>query len=352
MNSIIKKDMEEVYHRSADWRNLFNKTILITGGYGMLASYATFFLIFLNETIPEANIEIYIVGRNPQKAKIRFGEYFARPYFHFIQSDLNNLNGWDIAPDYIIHAASPASSQYYAVNPIGVISPNVFGTYNLLNLAFEKKTKSFLFVSSGEVYGTTHADSIREDEYGVSDPLDIRYCYGEGKRMGECLFKCFEYQYHVPTKIVRLGHTYGPTMDIQNDKRVFSEFVKNIVNNEDILIKSDGKPMRAFCYAADAVDAFYRVLLNGENGEAYNISNASAFVSIADLAHLLVSLFPEKKLKVEFGKRSSDEPYIESSQIKHNVPDSTKLQKLGWRCHYGLRDGFYRTVKSIEEQMN
>lgn len=348
MTPIIWEDMKEIFGRRTKWEELYGKRVLVTGAYGMLASYSVFMLIFINETVPSANIEIFALGRSRTRAEKRFGEYFHRPYFHFINIDLSDLENQDFGFDYAIHAASPASSQYYSIDPISVITPNVFGTNQLLRRAKRLNAKSVLYISSGEVYGKIYSETVREDEYGTSDPLDIRYCYGESKRMGECLCKCYEHQYGVPTKIVRLGHTYGPTLDIVNDKRVYAEFTRNIVNSEDIQIKSSGRPMRAFCYAADAVAAFYLVLLHGKSGEAYNVANRNAFTSISELANVLVSLFPEKNLSVQYGSREPDENYIESPQERHSIPSTEKIEALGWQCKYGIRDGFYRTVKSIE----
>lgn len=346
MNKIIQEDMEMLYKRNIDWKRLWGKRVLITGAYGMLASYATFILIYLNEFY-SANIEIYALGRSETKAKNRFGEYYNKTYFHFIQSDLT-MPLTDIPKmDFILHAASLASSQFYGTNPVGTVIPNVIGTYELMRFAVENRPESVLFVSSGEVYGVTNSDLISEEHFGASNPLDIRYCYGEGKRMGECFCKCYAEQYDIPVKIVRLGHTYGPTMDLKNDKRVFSEFVSNIVADENIVIKSDGSPMRAFCYIADAIAGFFKVLLDGLNGEAYNIANKKGLISIRELAETLIALYPEKGLSFEYVPRKIDDEYIESEQKKHNVPDTKKLENLGWECKYGIKEGFFRTIKSF-----
>lgn len=351
MNKILKEDMKELFDRGIDWPLLYNSSVLITGAYGMLASCITFMLIYLNEE-HNAGIEIYAVGRNKNKAQKRFGTYYGAPYFHFVESDLSSAFSRNISPKYIIHSASYASSNFFAETPVDTTIPNVIGTYNILDMASRVHSKSILFVSSGEVYGRTNCDTIYEDGYGISDPLDVRYCYGESKRMGECLCNCYYHQYGVPVKIARLGHTFGPTMDIVNDKRVFSEFVGNVVRGENIMIKSDGSPMRAFCYSADAVAAFFKILLDGQNGEAYNIANMKGLISMRNLAEMLVSLFPEKGIKTTFIKRNTDDTYIESSMKKHNVPNTEKLQALGWECRYSVKDGFYRTIISFDDANN
>lgn len=196
MNVIVREDLEELYNRDIKWERLYGKNVLITGAYGMLASYAVFMLIYLNE-FHSAGISIYALGRNEEKARKRFGEYFERNYFSFIKNDLSTPLDNIPKMDFIIHAASLASSQFYGTNPVDTALPNVLGTYELLRFSVKNKVESLLFVSSGEVYGTTNADLISENDYGPSDPLDIRYCYGEGKRMGECFCKCFEQQYEV-----------------------------------------------------------------------------------------------------------------------------------------------------------
>lgn len=350
MNKVIWEDMDELYSRNIKWSDLSNNCVMVTGAYGMLASYAVFMLIYLNEK-HNANIQILALGRNKEKAKSRFKGYCNRPYFNFIKSDLRHLPKLTVKPDYIIHAASPASSQYYGVCPVDTTIPNVLGTYSLLDYASQNQVKSILFISSGDVYGKPVTEVICEYSIGLSDPLSLRYCYGESKRMGECLCNCYFHQYGVPVKIVRLGHTYGPTMDIDNDKRVFSEFVNNAVHHQNICVKSDGSGVRVFCYAADAVAGFFRILLSGNNGEAYNLFNNNGRVSVKELANIIVSCVPERSLKVIFSERSSNEQYIESDLIKGKsyVYDTSKLDALGWNCKYSVKEGFYRTITSFGE---
>mgnify|MGYP001611221623 FL=1 len=249
--------------------------------------------------------------------------------------------------DYIIHGASPASSQFYGTDPVGVITPNVFGTKNLLELAREKKSKSFLFFSSGEVCGSADKSIISEEDFGFLDPTDIRNCYAESKRMGENMCKCWFHQYGVPTFAVRPEHTYGPTMDLENDKRVFSEFVSDVVNNRDIIVKSDGSAVRTFTYICDATEGFFRVLLNGKPGESYNVGNKNGRMCIKDLANLVVSLFPEKKLKVIFESREQNNNYLENKNKIRPMLSIDKIEKLGYKCRFSVRDGFYRTIKSF-----
>lgn len=346
MNKIILEDMKYLYQYDSDmWRQLNNRSVLVTGAYGMLPSYMVFMLIYLNEYIEDFNTEIICIVRDEKKLRSRFGEYIERPYFKTIIGDVVNPILYDGKIDYIIHGASPASSQFYGVNPVGVLLPNVLGTYQTLEVAREKKVRGYLFFSSGEIYGQLEKELIHENDCGGLDPTDVRSCYGEGKRAGEIMCKCYAHQYHIPTRMVRPCHTYGPTMDITNDNRVFAEFVSNVVQGKDIVMKSDGSAVRIFCYIADAVLGYFMVLLNGRDGEAYNVANSEGRCSIRELAQILCELFPEKHLSVICETRSDS--YLENQHKVHPAYSTEKIEKLGWKTHYSLEAGFKRTVESF-----
>lgn len=349
MNNIIKEDMNILCHNDLDWEKFKDSTVLITGAYGMLASYMVHTLMSLNEYYPKLHINVLALCRDKEKAQVYFNAYRKHPLFHLIYGDVTVKetfsNLWHI--DYIIHAASPASSQFYTVNPTGVINANVYGTGNLLNLADENKVKGFLFLSSGDVSGKITKEIFTENDYGPLDPTEIRSCYGESKRMAENMCKCFNSEFNVKTMCVRPEHTYGPTMDLVNDHRVFAEFVSNIVNGKDIVIKSNGLAKRTFCYIADATDGFFRVLLNGKGGESYNVGNMGGRISIGDLAESLVSLYPEKQLKVVYQPRTPDVNYIENKDNIRPTMSTEKIALLGYEPKYSVQEGFKRTVKSF-----
>lgn len=350
MNEIVREDLKTICGGNLDWGKFQDSTVLITGAAGMLASYMVYTLAFLNEINPGLNIKILALCRDREKAKLKFGDFLDDSRFSIIGDDITKELKIKSEIDYIIHAASPASSQFYGTDPAGVIAPNVFGTKNLLDLAVEKGVKGFLFFSSGEVSGTIDKMLINEEDSGYLNHMDIRSCYGESKRMGETLCKCWYYQHQVPTVAVRPEHTYGPTMDLENDQRVFSEFISAILNDRDIVMKSDGTPVRTFCYLADATDGFFRVLLEGNRGESYNVGNESGRMSIGDLADLLVSMFPEKKLKVVYEARESGKGYLENKNKIRPTLSTAKIEKLGYKCRFSVRDGFYRTIQSFISQ--
>ena len=242
-----------------------------------------------------------------------------------------------------------ASPQYYQTDPVGTLMPNCVGTYQLLELARKKATQGFLFFSSGEIYGNIpqSVTEVFENTVGLIDPAKLRSCYGESKRMGETMCRAWSHQYGIPTKSVRIYHTYGPTCDPKHDERVFSEFVGNIINGQDIIIKSDGKSSRAFCYITDATDAFFRILHKGQSGETYNMGNSECLISVRELAETLVNCFPEKNLRVITEKRLPDSVYMESPVKEMQIINTDKLRGLGWKPHIGIEEGFRRTVESL-----
>jgi nucleoside-diphosphate-sugar epimerase len=252
--------------------------------------------------------------------------------------------------DYIFHTASPASSHLYNTNPLSVIAPNILGTQLLLNIGNTDNFKGMVFFSSGEVMGKTDVEFADEKTYGHLDPTDIRSCYGESKRMGENLCKCYSHQYGIHTVSVRLDHTYGITMDLENDNRVFAEFVSNIVKNEDIIIKSDGLSIRTFVYLSDAVRGIFTALLKGNSGETYNVSNNDCRVTIKELAENLISLYPEKNLQIVYENRNADGIYLENTNKFCSSLDTGKIEKLGYKCDYGIVEGFRRVVEYLKNK--
>ncbi|MFA4980450.1 MAG: NAD(P)-dependent oxidoreductase, partial [Sphingobacterium sp.] len=320
-----------------------NKTVFITGGYGMLLSYISYALLRLNELDPKFNVTVIALIHDKEKAKKRFGHFIESKYLKLYEHDLSSpIKIYDNI-DYIIHGAGYASPHYFSTNPVGVLLPNVMGTYHLLELARSKKIEGFLFFSSTAVYGKA-SEVVTEKDYGYLDPLDAMNCYGESKRMGENMCKCWYHQFGIPVKIVRPAHTYGPTMDIENDSRVFANFVNNVVKGQTIMMNSDGSDRRCFCYIADATVAFFKVLLDGADGEAYNVSNEAGYVSIKELAEIFISTLPEKRLQV-----------IVDQSIKgkggNTLMSSKKVESLGWKCAFTIPEGIKQTVESFTDNL-
>jgi nucleoside-diphosphate-sugar epimerase len=350
-NSIIQEDVSSILAHDLPWESFAGKTILISGANGFLPAYLVEVLLHLNEQDDSFQCKVIGLGRNREKMRKRFAHVCDRPDFSMLVQDV-------VAPihvggpvDFIIHAASQASPKYYGSDPVGTLAANSIGTYNLLSLASNCSTKGFLFISSGDVYGEVDESRIptREDWYGYLDPTQVRACYGESKRMGETMCAAWFHQYGVPARIVRPTHTYGPGMAL-DDGRVFADFVADIVHNRDIVLKSDGTARRAFCYLADATLAFFTVLLKGRAGEAYNVGNEGCETSVAELATMLVRLFPDRNLAVRFEHGAGLPPGYMQSKINRGSLDTAKLRALGWQPSTDLQEGFRRTVLSFEER--
>ena len=347
-NCIVEQDLEYIVNQPLNWNALEGKTILITGANGFLPAYMVETILYLNECKFSSPTKVIGLVRNINKAKERFRFYKERKDLELIQADVNESFDYNLSLNFIIHAASQASPKYYGIDPVGTLLPNTIGTNNLLRLALKNPVESFLFFSSGEVYGEVDSNQIptKENEYGHINPTNVRSCYGESKRMGETMCVSYHHQFNVPVKIVRPFHTYGPGMQL-DDGRVFADFVSDIVNGKDIVMKSDGSAIRAFCYLADAILGFFTVLLKGENGEAYNVGNPNGEISIKDLAYTLTNLFPQKNLKVIETQKSTNYNYLRSN-ISRNCPDINKIRNIGWTPYCSIQEGFKRTIESYK----
>lgn len=343
-NSVVAKDVIDIVSSyQLPWKLLQNKTVLITGASGFLPAYMVETLLYLNE-VQDLNVTILALVRNRAGYVQRFPHAAARSDLICIEQDISKFDPQGIHADYIVHAASQASPKYYSVDPIGTLSANTVGTAALLDLAVSCRSEGFLFFSSGEVYGDAKTIPTGEEDFGSLNPVSVRSCYAESKRMGENMCVSWWHQLGVPATIVRPFHTYGPLMRL-DDGRVYADFIANILRNEPIVLKSEGNALRAFCYIADAVAGFWTVLLKGAAGQAYNVGNPGGEISIRGLAEMLVDLYPEKNLRVISDFRTDDSTYL-ASPLLRNCPDISKIGALGWGPVMSLQDGFRKTIES------
>ena len=351
-NPIILGDMEDIYSRNYDWHKFDCKTVYITGSYGMLASYIVLFFIYLHEK-HNINVTIIAQGRNEEKARFRFGAYFDCDYFRFTDENITTDECKLVSSaDYVIHAAGPANPRFYDKYPVEVIEPNVIGTYNLLKRCNKDNLKGFLFLSTCDVYGAVEdCEHITEETIGKVDPLSPHSCYNESKRMAETMLASFKREFGIRTVSARIGHTYGPTMDLENDPRVFASFIKDAVRGNDITLHSDGMAKRAFCYLSDAVAAYMLLLMCGNPGEAYNVTNTEQMISIRDLAYIISEL-PANKVNVVFKNRQENDSYLQDTVNKHNRPLEDKIINLGWSHHVDVKEGFSRTYRFFTEELS
>jgi nucleoside-diphosphate-sugar epimerase len=338
LDKILLDDFEEIFNnKKIKWKVLKNKTILITGANGFIASYIIYFLIFLNQKY-NFKIKIILIGRNKKKLNKKFINKNTKKKFILIEQDVCRNISIKEKIDFIMHLASIASPKIFFKKPIETILPNVIGTNELLKLSIKKKVKSFLFFSSGEIYGN-HNKILKENTINNLNHLTERASYSESKRMGEVL--CYSYfkQKKIPVKIIRLFHTYGPCMNL-NDGRVMMDFVNNIVNQKNILIKGTGNQKRSFCYISDAVIGIFLLLINGQNGEAYNLGNPKELLSIKKLANLLSKY--NNKISVKINPKLNS--HKKKAPYQTVVPEIKKISRLGFSPKINVKKGFKKTI--------
>ena len=327
------------------WSFLKEKTVLVTGATGLIGSFLIDVLMLLNEE-KKLNCKIIAVCRNEEKAKNRFNKYLNNKLFKIIIHDINATFEIEGKINYIIHAASNTHPKLYSGDPIGTITTNVIGTYNLLELAVKKHAERFIFLSSVEIYGenVNNISKFKENDLGYINCNTLRAGYPESKRTGEALINAYIENKKLNAVIIRLSRIYGPTID-KNDSKAMSQFINKAVNDEDIILKSEGNQYFSYSYVGDAVSAILFLLFNGENNEAYNVSDESSDITLKNLASLIASM---SNKRVVYEKPSNEEAKGYSTATRA-ILDSTKLKKLGWKNITSIEDGITITIDILKE---
>lgn len=344
LNPIIEGDIESILSNDINFKKLENCTVLITGASGMFGSYLLYTLTALND-LRSYNIKIVALVRDKSKLQSYFRN---RTDIIVLEQDVCDRINYNDKVDYIIHAASPASPKIMKEKPVDTIMANTIGTFNTLKFAKKNDVKAYLYVSSREVYGEPYdwQEQFTEETYGLVNPISPRSCYPEGKKAAETMCVSFKEQYGLNVKIARPAHTYGPGMSIY-DGRVQADFLKNVVNNENIIMKSKGEALRTYTYIRDVISAIFLVLLDSDD-VVYNMADEEAKITIRELAELMVGLYPERNLKVEM---KIDDDTKGCAPFKLGIINSDKIRKLGWKPTISLEDGFRRTVEYIETEI-
>jgi len=332
--------------KKVDYEGLAGKTVVITGGTGMIGSCLVDALAVFNRS--QSNpCHIVVTSRRAEAAQKRFSYCWEENWFHYIQQDVcDEAVNWPDQVDYVIHAASNADPLNFAKAPVDTLMANVLGTDRLLKAGMERGMSRFLYVSSGEMYGQPDADQndFVETYCGPIDHSSPRACYPAGKRSAEVLCQCYRAQYGTDCVIVRPCHTFGPTMT-GGDSRAVSEFLRNAAAGKDIGMKSAGLVERSHCYVVDAADAIFRVLLHGENGGAYNIADPACKMTIRDFAFACAEA---GGTQVVF-ENPSDLELKGYSAISRQVLSAGKLQSLGWTGQKRGSDAIRETVEILKE---
>jgi nucleoside-diphosphate-sugar epimerase len=349
-NRIIKSDIQTILSEGIDWEYLKGKTVLVTGANGFIPSYIIYTLVELNlEKFQHNPISIIALVRNREKAENKFSFLLPKKYFQLLVMDVSEPFAISQKIDIIIHAASQASSKYYGIDPVGTLKANTIGTANMLTLACNNCTEKFLFISSDEIYGATNnkRGKITESYTGNVDITNVRSCYAESKRMGETMCVCWSHQFKLHVNMVRLSGTYGPGLEL-DDGRAPADFVRHILQNEDIVLNSNGRVKRPFLYITDTIVALFRVLFYGKDSQPYNVA-ADSNITIIGLAKMLTKMYPDKNIYVKIKKNVFPAGYMRSPRNKVNL-SNTKLKELGWSQKISIQDGFRRMVESYKDE--
>jgi UDP-glucuronate decarboxylase len=244
--------------------------------------------------------------------------------------------------DRIYHLACPASPVHYQFNPVKTIKTNVLGTHNMLGLA--KRTRArFLLASTSEVYGDPKVHPQKEDYWGNVNPIGIRSCYDEGKRVAETFTMDYHRQSGVDIRIVRIFNTYGPRM-LPDDGRVVSNFIVQALKGEDITVYGDGSQTRSFCYVDDLIDGMARMMASENFTGPVNLGNPEEFTILA-LAKKIIAMTGSRS-KIAFKPLPSDDPTQRQPDI------GLAKQKLGWQPKVSVDEGFKTTIDYFRKELD
>lgn len=343
MNKVLNEDFTYIKNsEELEFEKFKNSSIFITGATGLIGSLLVKFFLYLNDEY-NYNVHIYALIRNKKKAQKIFGAN-NRKKFHYVISDLSSKNSLEVKEkiDYIVHAAAITNSKYLISNPVNAIKVSVNGTEKVLDLAIEKRVQSVVYISSMEVYGQPSVkEKVTESDLGNIDLTKARSCYPEGKRMCECICEAYASQFDLNVKIARLAQTFGAGV-LPEDKRVFAQFTKSIMNGQNIILHTQGTSEGNYVYTADAIKAILLLLLNGKKGEPYNVVNEHSHTTIMNMAKMVVNKFGNKDQKVIVEIPNKDLGYAPEV---HMTLSGEKLRALKWDPKFNLIDSYKRLIE-------
>ncbi len=307
------------------------KRILVTGGAGFIGSHLCKRL--LDEGNEVISLDNYFTGQKKNIVPL-----MDNPYFEVVRHDVTSP--YFVEVDQIFNLACPASPVHYQYNPIKTVKTSVMGAINMLGLAKRVRAK-ILQASTSEVYGDPQVHPQTEDYWGHVNPIGLRSCYDEGKRVAETLFVNYHHQNNVRIKIIRIFNTYGPNMH-PHDGRVVSNFIMQALRGQDITIYGDGQQTRSFQYVDDLVEGMLKMMATGDDFTGpVNIGNPGEF-TILELAEKVIDMIGSKS-KIVYRPLPSDDPMQRKPDI------SLAKEKLNWEPKIPLEEGLKKTIAYFED---
>ncbi len=337
------------------------KRLLIVGGAGFLGYYLVQSVLFWNKISGEAPVRVTVFDNYARGVPRWLANLTDGPELTVTRHDITDpLSPTTEDFQFIIHAASIASPTFYRQHPIETMDANVNGLRILLEHARVQQQRGcpvegFLFFSTSEIYGDPTPNDIPTPESyrGNVSCTGPRACYDESKRYGETLCVNFAQQYALPVKVARPFNNYGPGLKI-TDRRVLPDFARDLLAGHDIALLSDGSPTRTFCYSADAITGYYKILIRGRSGEAYNIGNETPEISMWELAECLAKIGREC-----FGysgkvvqKASRDSNYLTDNPQRRCPVIEKARSELGFSPEISLEEGLRRTLSWYKHNQN
>ena len=307
-----------------------NKKILVTGGAGFLGS-------FLCEKLLDQGHEVIALDNFYTGSRKNISHLLDHPSFELIRHDI--VEPILLEVDWIFNMACPASPIHYQYNPVKTVKTSVMGAINMLGLAKRVRAR-ILQASTSEVYGDPEIHPQQESYWGSVNPIGLRSCYDEGKRVAETLMMDYHRQNQVDIKLVRIFNTYGPRMHI-NDGRVVSNFIVAALKEEPLEIFGDGEQTRSFCYVSDLIDVILKMMNKDDFIGPVNIGNPGEF-TIRELAEKILKLIGSRS-KIQVRQERSDDP------VRRRPDISLAREKLGWEPSVDLEEGLGKTIEYFEK---
>ena len=306
------------------------KRTLVTGGAGFLGS-------FLCEELLDQGHEVIALDNFYTGSRKNISHLLDHPSFELIRHDI--VEPILLEVDWIFNMACPASPIHYQYNPVKTVKTSVMGAINMLGLA-KRVSARILQASTSEVYGDPEIHPQQESYWGSVNPIGLRSCYDEGKRVAETLMMDYHRQNQVDIKLVRIFNTYGPRMHI-NDGRVVSNFIVAALKEEPLEIFGDGEQTRSFCYVSDLIDVILKMMNKDDFIGPVNIGNPGEF-TIRELAEKILKLTGSRS-KIQVRQERSDDP------VRRRPDISLAREKLGWEPSVDLEEGLGKTIEYFEK---
>ena len=332
--------------KKINFKTLNKKKILISGCNGFIGS-SIIRVIFDLASKSDCKINLYgIVKKNSKIDNLVIKELIKFKKIKVFKLDIHNQINLNLKPDIIFHCASVTAPILYKKEPVDTLLTNSVGTINLFNFSKIKKTKKFLFISAGEMYGnfekTNRKKNLIESKFGSIDPSIITSNYGISKKFGENALVCWGKKYKIKTYSARLFHTYGPLMKL-GDGRIHSDLIQNVLNNQNLLIKGNYNVKRSFCYITDVVLGIILIILRGRSGESYNIANPKETLKIINLANIISKI---SNKRIIFKKKIN----LKRNNFRYPDVSINKIKKLGWKPSTNLLKGIKFTIDYFRNQ--